>query len=80
MNRPPRPRMMNNFHRGPMPNNHHWQPNHGPRPPPRFQRNNPHFGAPVMRTENSEHWCETCDRGFPIADLLQKHNQQHQVN
>lgn len=73
MNRPPRPRMMNNFHRGPMPYQNQWR----PRGPPRF----PRFGPPVMKTENQnseEHWCETCDRGFPTADILEKHKQQHQ--
>ncbi|CAB3250030.1 unnamed protein product [Arctia plantaginis] len=27
---------------------------------------------------NGEHWCETCDRGFPTAEILEKHKQQHQ--
>ncbi|KAJ8729412.1 hypothetical protein PYW08_000993 [Mythimna loreyi] len=77
MNRPPRPRMVNNFQRSPMPQNYQWRPNRSPSP--RCSWNNPRFGSPDMRTENIEkHWCETCDREFPTADLLQKHNQQHQ--
>lgn len=77
MNRPPRPRMMNNMYRRPMPYNSQWRPNNGQ--PPRFQWNNPRFGAPDARFQNSdEHWCETCDRGFPTAELLQQHNSQHQ--
>ncbi|KAJ0181869.1 hypothetical protein K1T71_002591 [Dendrolimus kikuchii] len=27
---------------------------------------------------NEDHWCETCDRGFPTFNLLQKHKGQHQ--
>ncbi|XP_022821149.1 nuclear fragile X mental retardation-interacting protein 1 isoform X2 [Spodoptera litura] len=69
--------MMNNFGRGHMPHQNHWR----PRGPPRLPWNNPRFGPPVMKTENQnseEHWCETCDRGFPTEDILEKHKQQHQ--
>lgn len=27
---------------------------------------------------NEEHWCETCDRGFPNAVILEKHKNQHE--
>lgn len=28
---------------------------------------------------NKDHWCETCDRSFPTAAILENHKQQHQV-
>ncbi|KAJ8726377.1 hypothetical protein PYW07_001075 [Mythimna separata] len=77
MNRPPRPRMINNFQRSPMAHNYQWRPSWGSSP--RCSWNNPRFGSPDINTENGEkHWCETCDREFPTEDLLQKHKQQHQ--
>ncbi|XP_028159263.1 nuclear fragile X mental retardation-interacting protein 1 [Ostrinia furnacalis] len=33
---------------------------------------------PLNENYNEEHWCETCDRGFPSIDLLEKHKHQHQ--
>ncbi|CAB3231030.1 unnamed protein product [Arctia plantaginis] len=51
------------------------------RPHPGFQWG-PHTHFRPMNnstTENNdEHWCETCDRGFPTAEILEKHKQQHQ--
>lgn len=81
MNRPPPPHMMGNMYRGPRPFNNRWRPR-GPHPPPGFPcRPNNYYRTPVTNTkDNEEHWCETCDRGFPTADLLDKHKQQHQVN
>ncbi|XP_072936654.1 FMR1-interacting protein NUFIP1 [Epargyreus clarus] len=29
-------------------------------------------------SNNEEHWCETCDRGFHTIQLLENHKQQHQ--
>lgn len=55
---------------------------YGKRPHPGFQwRPHAQFGPVNNSTteSNDEHWCETCDRGFPTADLLEQHKQQHQV-
>ncbi|CAH0603123.1 unnamed protein product [Chrysodeixis includens] len=79
MNRPPWPYMNNGF-RGPRPyNNYHQQfrPNHGPHAPS-LRRPPGNYGHDVKKEYNEDHWCETCDRGFPTADLLSKHKQQHQ--
>lgn len=79
MYRPPRPYFTNNTHRNPRPYNHQGTPNNTTLA--RFPRGgNSHFRELDIKTKNSEeHWCETCDRGFPTADLLYKHKQQHQV-
>lgn len=42
---------------------------------PGFHINRPSCGVINV---NLEHWCETCDRGFPTFDLLDKHKGQHQ--
>ncbi|KAG6455822.1 hypothetical protein O3G_MSEX009409 [Manduca sexta] len=34
--------------------------------------------AQMLQNANLEHWCETCDRGFPTENLLIEHKSQHQ--
>ncbi|KOB79298.1 Nuclear fragile X mental retardation-interacting protein 1 [Operophtera brumata] len=68
-----------NRHRAP--HNPQWRPFHGPRAPfrPRNQGFYDHRPPnPAMPGGSEEYWCETCDRGFPTEDLLNKHKQQHQ--
>lgn len=81
MSRPPRP-FMNNGYRGPRPYNNYnqqFRPNRGPRPP--FPWRPPgNYGHDTKKEYNEDHWCETCDRGFPTEEVLMKHKQQHQVN
>ncbi|KAM3964837.1 nuclear FMR1 interacting protein 1 [Aphomia sociella] len=71
--RPPRPYLVNRYH-GDYNRNFQWQQNSRPRM---------HYNAvdqfsrkPYETSE--EHWCETCDRGFHTADMLEKHKQQHE--
>lgn len=77
----PRPLIPNgmqcNSHRAPY--NSQWRPFHGSWGPflPRDQSFSNH--RIPMHRGSEEHWCETCDRGFPSEDLLSKHKQQHQV-
>ncbi|KAI8427904.1 hypothetical protein MSG28_002250 [Choristoneura fumiferana] len=60
------------------PNNCQWRLNFMPRGPYlRAPRQN--WRPPPQEFSNeNEYWCETCDRGFRTADILEKHKQQHQ--
>lgn len=44
------------------------------------QRQRFHQPRQPFQPGNDNFWCETCDRGFPTEDVLNKHKQQHQVN
>lgn len=71
--RPPIPRM--NMYHSPRPYSYQW------RPRGRGNNFNMHINLPFIapiNADSEQYWCETCDRGFPTADALDRHNQQHQ--
>lgn len=47
-------------------------------------QNNKHINNSGFRGSNGrdnclQHWCETCDRGFKTAEILENHISEHQV-
>lgn len=70
------PDMYRNY-RQPFPHPRQWK--YGPRGfHPENQR--PQYIRPTGSfPNNTDHWCETCDRGFPTAAILENHKEQHQV-
>lgn len=56
---------------------HHFSHGH------KFQNNgqfyNNGFRGTNGRDNYLQHWCETCDRGFKTAEMLENHISEHQV-
>jgi Zinc-finger double-stranded RNA-binding len=80
------PNQVNNFNCGRPPAMHsgdQWRPRGRP---PRFRHANPYNFQyqntsiqPEKLEDNYQHYCETCDRGFKSAQLLDDHLSEHQV-